>query len=149
MQSERHSIQSEDWQTATPPKPTIDVNRGVLFKRTFGGDRIHSYKDTPGIYLDDQGHEVSVAVAKAAGFEVASDMLARQRVETAARVASMIEEYSARGDEQVLDTSEDGSLFLVSTGAGLVIRDKGGQSISPAMSETIGSQVFAQMKGIS
>lgn len=51
----------------------IDRNRGVLIRMAPEGYRVVMYIDTPGIYFDAKGVRLDDTIAKAAGFDVASD----------------------------------------------------------------------------
>lgn len=69
----------------------IDYDRGVSIREDpKTGVQVFMYKDTPGVYLDVFGHEVSEELAKAASFDVENLSKARQRRERMAAAMAAI-----------------------------------------------------------
>ncbi len=83
----------------------IDWNRGVIARtHRQTGISVAMYKDTPGVYFDENGHEVGEDFARQAGFDV--DTLNKQKerdAKMAAAIASVEAEYEGEKHQVVFE----------------------------------------------
>ncbi len=92
----------------------IDVNRGVNIKTDPStGARVYMYKDTPGVFLNDHGHEVADSLASRCGFPIKELKKQREKREALSRATAEIEaefeaDQASQKSEKVIKESEDG-----------------------------------------
>lgn len=77
-----------------------DLNRGVTKRLHPNGIQVLMYKDDPGTYFDNNGHEVKEEIAEQAGFDVMKLLIAKEKMEKlkAARIAIEKEYAAIEGD---------------------------------------------------
>ncbi len=91
----------------------IDLNRGVTIKADpSSGARVYMYKDTPGVFLNDHGHEVADSLASRAGFatkDLKRQRLKREAIATAsAEIEAEFESEKAEQNSKVVKETKDG-----------------------------------------
>ncbi len=91
----------------------IDLNRGVTIKMDpASGARVYMYKDMPGMFLNEHGHEVEDALAARCGFqikELKKKRLKREALATAtAEIEAEFESEKAEQNFKVVKQTEDG-----------------------------------------
>lgn len=91
----------------------IDVNRGVTIKLDpMSGARVYMYKDTPGVFLNEHGHEVAESLAARCGYPVKDMKKLRDKREAMKRATDEIEakfeDEKTQAKEKVIKESEDG-----------------------------------------
>lgn len=113
----------------------IDFDRGVHVRTNtlVGGVQIYMYVDSPGVYYDAFGHEVSEELAEGAGFDVENLRKKRLLAERRAQALKTIEdEFRAAEEGEQLVVRERGGWQLVDIGAGrFIIKDPDGNNINP------------------
>ncbi len=98
----------------------IDVDRGVMIRKDHKfGIEVFMYKDTPGVFLDAHGKEVSAALAKRAGYDIERLITERKIAEAKKKAFADIEaqfrqEGAAHGPTVVKET--DSGYKLVDLG---------------------------------
>ncbi len=109
----------------------IDVDRGVMMRYLDGtGIQVYMYLDTPGVYLNAFGAEVSGDLARQAGFDV--EKLGRERTKRermATAFAAIEAEIEGRSEKEATLVERNG-FKLIDIGLGrTVIKDPDGLSL--------------------
>ncbi len=91
----------------------INLNRGVTIKiDPSSGARVYMYKDMPGMFLNEHGHEVAESLAARCGFaikDLARQRLKREALATAsAEIEAEFESEKAEQNSKVIKETEDG-----------------------------------------
>lgn len=114
----------------------IDYNRGVLKKvhNKLGVD-VYMYKDTPGVYLNAYGTEVSEALAAEAGFDIETLGRARLKRERMAQAMAAIEQELnpevGAGERKLVE--ERGGFKIMDIGLGRhIVEDPDGNKLTAA-----------------
>jgi hypothetical protein len=110
----------------------IDLDRGVTLRITGDGVEVYMYKDTPGVYLNAYGTQVSEQLALRAGFDVERLAKARKRREMMKKAALMIDEELDQDDVRTKKVIVERNGFTV-TSIGLgrhIIEDPDGLKIT-------------------
>ena len=83
----------------------IDLNRGVIMRtHRQSGITVCMYKDDPGVYLDENGHEIGESFARDAGFDVDTLDKQKERNEAMAKaIANVNREYESEKNQIVFE----------------------------------------------
>ena len=113
---------------ATVFSPPIDYNRGVIIKIHPEGFDVNMYKDTPGVFYDVRGNQLSSTIALEAGFDTKHLQSLKEKQAGIVAARDAIErEYGEPVDEVVASA---GGFTAVSLGNGLyAILDESGTSL--------------------
>lgn len=126
----------------------IDYDRGVHIRGVDAiGLDVYMYVDSPGVYLNAHGSEVTEAIARQAGFPVDDHMKQRRLKERMASAMQKIkEEMDAQGEEKEVLITRDGFSVL---GIGLdryqVLSPEGDVLTKAPMSKAEALIVFDQL----
>lgn len=96
----------------------IDLNRGVTMRYTSEGVEVFMYKDTPGVFLNAFGTEVSRDLAAKAGFPVDLLINERRKRERMAEAGRVIEEQFNMSRVERKVVAERAGWKVVSLGLG-------------------------------
>lgn len=110
----------------------IDLDRGVSMRMNHGlGMMVVMYKDDPGIYLAPNGIVVDPDVARAAGFDVDSDLRERERRHRRAEALAKIDkEYEIVPEGEIVQ--DTGDFRVVHAGGGWFdVEDIEGVTMNP------------------
>ena len=111
----------------------VDLDRGVTIKLLPEGKRVCMYKDTPGVYFDGTGEEVSEDEAQLAGFDTKKLDMERQKNHAFAAARAEIEREFALKEQELmrlmthvlegheLQIKKDGKVYRVLDEAGTVV----------------------------
>jgi len=86
---------------------SFDRDRGVLIRNHPTGFRVGTYPDSPGVYVDERGFPVSEDIARAAGFDIKSDSMQRQRQEALRRATQQVEEQFQSVQQRLMKLAEN------------------------------------------
>lgn len=110
----------------------IDYNRGVIKgKDQTSGVAVYMYIDTPGVYLSEQGTQVTAELAKKAGFDVDKYRVARLKSERLAKAKHIIEQELEADNSKKKAIKEKNGWAIVHLGFGRhVIEDPDGNEMT-------------------
>lgn len=100
----------------------IDLNRGVITSRHRTLDMyIHMYTDTPGVYLDDHGHEIPEDLAAEVGFDTVKFAKLKKRQDGLDAFKKQMDEQLELDGVEILAEGEGYKVVAVSEDAAKVL----------------------------
>lgn len=120
----------------------IDYDRGVEFRRTPSGITVYMYLDSPGVFLNAHGGEVSKELAREAGFDIVRLIRERER-RTAldAALAEVNKQFSYVGPETVVKERDGYTLINLGNGR-FVVRYPDGANAGTPMDAVMAEALF-------
>lgn len=85
----------------------IDRNRGCMIRHHRSGVRVVMYMDQPGVYYDENGHEVDEGLAKAVGYDVEANRNEGRKQQVRRRFEKLLDQQFSESADLV-DRIADG-----------------------------------------